>query len=398
MFSFSSNLWYEKRRISKINGEVSLYLQVVINGKHDEFKLMLRWPHDRIDLVAGVLLARKRSDPDVNDYNLLIDLERSKHTEILKTYRLRNILIDLKKFKEELKIYNNKDSFIAFMHNRCYTRYKANDIVKKTYQNHMSTLMHMKNYDEKWLFKDLTIDFLSKFKKYLKEKGYEPGHIWGRIRDVKAYLELASKEPMLYVHEDIIAFSNPEPLWDTTFLNRDELRRLMIVYKDNYLKEQEQQVLSAFIFTCLTSLRISDVYRANSGWRLSSNVLSFIPKKGEGKRKKMLHIPLMPMATFFIKSSGNLYFDLPSEVEYNRILKDLAIAADIKKKLTSHVGRHTFGFLFMTTIGNLKALQEILGHSKTATTERYAHLDEEYKLDSVKRMQTDFTDLFMRRA
>jgi len=84
------------------------------------------------------------------------------------------------------------------------------------------------------------------------------------------------------------------------------------------------------------------------------------------------------MAKNFVQNMLGIYFDLPSEQEYNRTLKDIARVAEINKKLSSHVGRHTFGYLYMTTIGNLKGLQEILGHSKIETTERYAHLDDEY--------------------
>jgi hypothetical protein len=57
MFSFSSKLWFNNRRISKI-GEASLYLQVFINSKHDEFLLKMRWPVKFIDLANGKLLPR----------------------------------------------------------------------------------------------------------------------------------------------------------------------------------------------------------------------------------------------------------------------------------------------------------------------------------------------------
>jgi len=397
MFSFSSKLWFNKRRIAEKTGEVSLYLQVVISGAHKEFPLKLKWSADKIDLLRGELLPRKRGDKEVNDYNLLILTETAKHTEILRTYRIKNINIDIKRFTLELKAFSSKDSFMVYMHNKVVSRFKDKDIERKTYQNHMSTLVHMREYDPEWHFKNLSIKFLTAFKRHLVNQNFEPGHIWGRIRDVKCYMQLAAKEPLLHVDEEVRAFPNPEPKWKTTYLNKEELRRLMILFRSGYLKDEVKQVLCAFIFTCLTSLRISDVYRVNSNWRVSNDQLSFIPKKGE-KRRKWLHIPLMPMATHFISNVGGLYFDLPSEVEYNRTLKDIAVLAEIKKRLTSHVGRHTFGYLYMTTIGNLKGLQEILGHTKTATTERYAHLDEEYKLDSVKRMQAEFTDLIMWKA
>jgi integrase/recombinase XerD len=397
MFSFSSKLWFNKRRIAEKTGEASLYLQAVINSRHKEFPLKLKWPVEKIDLLRGELLPRKRGDPDVNDYNLIILTETAKHTEILRTYRIKNINIDIKRFSQELKAFDNKDSFMAYMHNKIVARLQDKEIERKTYQNQMSTLVHMREYDPDWLYNNLSIKYLTGFKRHLINQKFEPGHIWSRIKDVKTYMQLAAKEPLLHIDEEIRAFPNPEPKWKTSYLNKEELRRLMIMYRQGYLSSEMHQVLCAFIFTCLTSLRISDVYRVNSNWRVSNDQLSFIPKKGE-KRRKWLHIPLMPMATHFITNIEGRYFNLPSEVEYNRILKDIAVKANINKNITSHLGRHTFGYLYMTTIGNLKGLQEILGHTKTATTERYAHLDEEYKLDSVKKMQADFSDLIMWKA
>jgi site-specific recombinase XerD len=96
------------------------------------------------------------------------------------------------------------------------------------------------------------------------------------------------------------------------------------------------------------------------------------------------------MAKQFIDEALNQFFTLPTTQEYNRTLKDLANMADIKKKIHSHVGRHTFGYLFMTTVGDIYALKNIMGHSKIATTERYAHIDEEYELEQTLKIQEGF--------
>ncbi|WP_342644990.1 site-specific integrase [Mucilaginibacter sp. CSA2-8R] len=403
MYSFSSKLWYNKRCISKKTGDASIYIQVTINRVHDEFPLKLRWPADKIDLDKGELVRRRKPDPDVDDYNLLIKIEQAKHTEILRTYRLRKAHIDMDKFKSELMIFDNRESFSGFMFRFNRQRYEDKLIERKTFQNIRSTVKLMMEFDMSWRYDTLCISFMDRFKAFLrnkeyhKSKNYTPGQIWTKIRDVKSHMEFASKEPMVYINQDVISYPNPEPEWETTFLNRDEIGRLIKVYNSEPLNGPDYQILSAFLFTCFTSLRISDVYRINSEWVIGESFIKFIPKKNYKKRKS-LTIPIMPLAMNLILNLKGKYFELPSQQEYNRTLKQLAKTAGIHKKLTSHVGRHTFGFLFMTTIGNLKALQEILGHTKIATTERYAHLDEDYKLESVKQMQGRFTDLLMWKA
>jgi site-specific recombinase XerD len=134
------------------------------------------------------------------------------------------------------------------------------------------------------------------------------------------------------------------------------------------------------------------VYRVNGSWRITEGYLDFIPKKNE-KKKKWIHIPIMPAAYFFIKNTAGKYFELPSQAEYNQSLKEIASAAGIAKNITSHYGRHTYGHIYMVTIGNIHALKEIMGHSKLETTDRYAHLDDQYKTDSVMRLQEEFPAL-----
>src|SRR5690606_23416740 len=139
----------------------------------------------------------------------------------------------------------------------------------------------------------------------------------------------------------------------TTYLNREELRRLFKLMDPACLTCVEFSVLKAFLFTCFTSLRISDLYEAGNKMLVADNMLTFTAKKNRARRPKLIHIPLLPMARKLIDDSLQTFFVLPSEQEYNRTLKDLARKANINKKLTSHVGRHTFGYLYMTTAGNL---------------------------------------------
>lgn len=406
MYTFSSKLYFDKRFINIKTGEVSLSLQVVINRQHRAFPLKLRWLASKVDLDKGVLLPRMRKDPDLNDYQLIIDLERGKHAEIIRTYRLRNAFIDIKKFAIEVKVFDNRQSFTTYMERKIQNRFDTHDICDRTRRNARSTLRLMVAFNLVWNFSEVNSDFIKRFKNFLIATGYKEhkehhnytsAQIWTKIKDVKAYLAFAAKEPMISVDQSALDFKNSEPEIETIFLDEEELRRLMIVFSNGILNEMEQKVLTAFLFACFTSLRISDVYRVNSTWLISDNFLRFLPHKNR-KYNRWITIPIMPIAKKFIDNTNGKFFELPCEAEYNRTLKDIAVKAKIKKHLTSHVARHTFGHLFMETIGNLKALQEIMGHKKIKTTERYAHLSDQYKLDSVKKIQDSFSDLMLWKA
>lgn len=60
------------------------------------------------------------------------------------------------------------------------------------------------------------------------------------------------------------------------------------------------------------------------------------------------------------------------------IIKDLAERAGVKKKISPHTFRHSFATHLVEGGADLRAVQEMLGHSSITTTEIYTHLDRSY--------------------
>ena len=56
-------------------------------------------------------------------------------------------------------------------------------------------------------------------------------------------------------------------------------------------------------------------------------------------------------------------------------LKRLALAQGFARRVHPHLLRHTFASHMLESSGDLRAVQELLGHADIATTQIYTHLD-----------------------
>jgi integrase/recombinase XerD len=76
---------------------------------------------------------------------------------------------------------------------------------------------------------------------------------------------------------------------------------------------------------------------------------------------------------FLNRNGGRL-----SRVMIFTLIKNLAVRAGIKKKVSPHTFRHSFATHLIEGGADLRAVQEMLGHESITTTEIYTHLDKSY--------------------
>lgn len=108
--------------------------------------------------------------------------------------------------------------------------------------------------------------------------------------------------------------------------------------------------------------------------------------KINGKGNKQREVPLSEKQFFLIESSYKKYKPLLflfegyvpgekySESSIEKIVKDSAKKAGIKKSIAPHILRHTFATHMIEKGVNLKRLQLLMGHSSIKTTSIYLHL------------------------
>ncbi|MNL52329.1 Tyrosine recombinase XerD [compost metagenome] len=75
-----------------------------------------------------------------------------------------------------------------------------------------------------------------------------------------------------------------------------------------------------------------------------------------------------------------------SRISVFNIIKTLAEKSGLRKNISPHTFRHSFATHLIEGGADLRAVQEMLGHSSITTTEIYTHLDRGY----LKGVVTDF--------
>ena len=88
------------------------------------------------------------------------------------------------------------------------------------------------------------------------------------------------------------------------------------------------------------------------------------------------HLPLKPKSEdmVFLNARGGAI----SRMSVFNLVKELAVAAGIRKSISPHTFRHSFATHLVEGGADLRAVQEMLGHASITTTEIYTHLDREY--------------------
>jgi integrase/recombinase XerD len=144
--------------------------------------------------------------------------------------------------------------------------------------------------------------------------------------------------------------------------------------------------------TELVTLKISDIYFEEEFVRvtgkgnkqrlvpLGGSAAKFIKMYMEGVRS---HLDIKPGFEDFIFL--NHYGRALTRVMVFTIIKQLKEKAGLHKHISPHTFRHSFATHLVEGGADLRAVQEMLGHSSITTTEIYTHIDREYLRDAILR-------------
>lgn len=393
--SFSAKVILGKQ---KKDGSCPIYLQVIINRQALQIHLDICWPTDHFDIKTGLCKKRKKDDPDFEDNNKLILKKLGKANEVAGNFRWQDKHLTKDVFLLEFNSELSGDDFIIFMEHRIEQRARRKQIAPDTKKSHTDTLRKLKDCFKTLPFYRINYQFPENFTFYLKThikarnqttKTPSQNSYWGHHKNVKTYLNFAKKEKIKFdnPYEDY-QVKTAESTWKA--LDPEQLRTLEKYYETTHPGTTIRRVLQKFLFSCHSSLRVSDLSRVNKA-ELKENILIYKPFKGFSKKGRTHALPLTQKALKYLQDSESenqiTGFWKISDQQGNKFLKAIARQLKIPEEaLHWHVGRETFATEALRKGMPLEILQKFMDHSKISDTMRYVTIHEERKRDAVEVM------------
>lgn len=150
------------------------------------------------------------------------------------------------------------------------------------------------------------------------------------------------------------------------------------------------EVRKAFLFSCMSGLRWVDVKTLT--WKcldLNSRQMNVT----QSKTGEQVSLPLNDTAIHLLggpaRQPNDLVFTLPSANGANKTLKAWVKRAKIKKAITWHNARHSFGTNLIFNNVDILTTSKLLGHTSMKHTQRYVKASEEMKQTATDKLNFD---------
>ncbi len=225
-------------------------------------------------------------------------------------------------------------------------------------------------------FKSINFEDIENYKHHIVvEKKYSKASQYLAIKAIRLFYKYKSID----MPPNLIAPRRSKKL--PVYLNENDAARLLAAAGSS----RNRAVVSVFLYT---GIRVSELINLNiEDVDFEENIIYI--RSGKGDKDRIVVMPdscksdLMAYLKIRIKikTANTSLFVSNKKTKFNsssieRCIKKIAIKADINRNVTPHVLRHTFATSVLRNGGDIRFIQQILGHSSLATTQIYTHIDD----------------------
>lgn len=360
------------------SGRTTLYLDIVSGGKRKTESL-------KLFLVPELTRADKQKNK-----------ETLKLAEAIRAKRIVEVQNDEFGFKQNFAEDTNfYDYYVAITEKRLGTDSKGN------WGNWRSCLKHLEKYDRnlrKLTFADITPKWIQGFKDYLEKEACAWGcdfrerikdHPLSRNSKTSYFRKLKACLNQAY-DERIIAYN---PMRGIDGIKPEEGTRMYLTIDELKLLANTEceypNIKKAFLFSCLTGLRRSDILNLTWGEVHEQGEFTRIIFK-QKKTQGLEYLDISPQAAELLgkrgKPNDHPFIDIHSPSCTNETIKRWVLRAGIQKDITFHCGRHTFAVMMLDLGTDIYTVSKLLGHRYLTTTQIYAKVLDKNKQAAVAKI------------
>ncbi len=258
------------------------------------------------------------------------------------------------------------NSFLHFMRKRIWER----PIAETTRKKQLYTLKALEEFGKIRSFADICYQNVMAWDEFAKKRCKRQSSVYTYHKVLKIFVREAYASQLITVDPYQTIKLDHGTSESRKFLTKEELGR---IENKSFEDKCLERVRDMFLFCCYTGLAYADLAKFDFNEAVYTDGMYRI-RDYRQKTGTQYNISLVNKAMAILEKYK---FKLPiiSNQKYNAFLKVIGSFCEIKKRLTSHVARHTFATT--VTLGNgvrIEVVSKMLGHTNIQTTQIYAKI------------------------
>lgn len=198
-------------------------------------------------------------------------------------------------------------------------------------------------------------------------EGYSVGHtkkVYGFIKAAMTYAFNRKYIDRILIHDYRLPYTEKQEI---VYLEEYEVNKIY----NHLFSATLQPYADLFMVQCYTGLAYADLRKLNASHLVKDkNGLTWINLTRQKIETAECVIPVIGKVWKILKKY-NFILPVFSNQKYNAALKKIATEVGIRKKLTTHVGRKTYGTLLLNKDVPIETVSNLLGHSSIRTTQKH---------------------------
>lgn len=260
-------------------------------------------------------------------------------------------------------------SFLHFMRKRILER----PIAETTRKKHWYILKALEEFGKIKSFSDICYQTVMEWDEFAKKRCKRQSSVYNYHKVLKIFVREAYASQLITADPYQTIKLDHGTSESRKFLTKEELKRIEDrAFEDKCL----ERVRDMFLFCCYTGLAYADLSKFDFNEAIYSDGMYRI-RDCRQKTGTEYNISLVNKAMAILEKY-DYHLPIISNQKYNAFLKVIGAFCEIKKRLTSHVARHTFATT--VTLGNgvrIEVVSKMLGHTNIHTTQIYAKIFQE---------------------